>query len=101
MASFALASVLNVGMNETLQNLIAITFVTLFWVVVIRFFWTRGWRPLVLVLIVIGFERLSFYVKWILYSRRYDKVHDFIAEADRHRRQPVAGLVEKRDETKP
>jgi hypothetical protein len=88
-------------MNETVQTWIAIAFVTLFWVVVIRFFWRRGWRPLVLVLIVIGFERLSFYVKWILYSRRYDRVHNFIAEADRRRRQPVAGLVEKPDQQPP
>ena len=88
-------------MNETLQTWIAITFVTLFWVVVIRFFWIRGWRPLVLVLIVIGFERLSFYVRWLIYSRRYDKVHDFIAEADRHRRQPVAGLVEPPEQQQP
>jgi Flp pilus assembly protein TadB len=70
-------------------------------VFIVGLFKLTGWRPLGWVFIVIGWERLVFYVRWLLYSRRYDEVHDFIAEADRRRRQPVAGLVEKRDETKP
>jgi hypothetical protein len=45
--------------------------------------------------------RLIFYVRWLSYSRWDDKVHDFIAEADRRRRQPIAGMLEKPDPPPP
>ncbi|MEH2471989.1 glucan phosphoethanolaminetransferase (alkaline phosphatase superfamily) [Nitrobacteraceae bacterium AZCC 2161] len=69
-----------------------------FWYFVLRWLWRRGWQPLLIVLIVIGWQRLVFYAKWIVYSRSYDKVHNFIDLANRHKREPVAGLVEDRSD---
>jgi hypothetical protein len=78
-------------MGETLSNWILFIASMVF---IVGFFRLTGWRPLGGIFIVIGWQRLVFYVRWLIYSRRYDKVYNFIAEADRRRRQPVAGLVE-------
>jgi len=41
------------------------------------------------VVAVVAVRRLVFYAKWIAYSRRADKIADFIVKADRRRRMPV------------
>ncbi len=85
-------------MGETLSNWIVLIASMVF---IVSFFSLTGWRPLGWVLIVIGWQRVVFYARWLIYSRRCDKVHAFIAEADRRRRQPVAGLVENQKEKPP
>jgi hypothetical protein len=88
------ASVLNDAMNDTTLTTLGIIFSIAFWTWIIWLMKRSGWRPLVWVVAVVAVRRLVFYAKWIAYSRRADKVADFIAKADRHRRMPVAGLVD-------
>jgi hypothetical protein len=85
-------------MGETISTWIVFIALMVF---IVGFFRLTGWRPLGWSLIVIGWQRSVFYARWLIYSRRYDKVHAFIAEADRRRRQPVAGLVESLEEPPP
>ncbi|WP_038384931.1 hypothetical protein [Bradyrhizobium elkanii] len=65
-----------------------------FWTWAIWLMKRSGWRPLVWVVAVVLMRQLVFYVKWIAYSRRADKIADFIAKADRYRKMPVAGLID-------
>lgn len=97
------ASVLNAAMDEsttvTLGTTFGIIFSIVFWIWIIWLMKRSGWRPLVWLVAVVAVRRLVFYAKWIAYSRRADKIANFIAKADRHRRMPVAGLVDdKRDQ---
>jgi hypothetical protein len=92
------ASVLNAAMDESTITSLVIIFSIAFWTWVIWLMKRSGWRPLVWVVAVVAVRRLVFYAKWIAYSRRADKIARFLAKADRHRRMPVAGLVDdKRD----
>ena len=77
------------GMTEA----IAVVFLALFWAVASYAISRTRWRPIGWILIVIAVDRLVFYVKWFFYSRRYDRVHNFIDLANRYRRKPVSGLV--------
>ncbi len=63
-----------------------------------RWLYLKGWQPLIFVLIGIGWQRLKFYVAWLRFSRRYDKFHDFLNLAERTRRKPVSGLLNKNNE---
>ncbi len=91
-------SVLNAAMDESTITTLLIIFSIAFWTWVIWLMKRSGWRPLVWVVAVVAVRRLVFYAKWIAYSRRADKIADFIVKADRRRRMPVAGLVDdKRD----
>ena len=58
-----------------------------------RWLYLKGWRPLIFVLIGNGWQRLKFYVSWLRFSRRYDKLHGFLDLAERTRREPVSGLL--------
>lgn len=71
----------------------AVVFCALFWAVAVYAISRTRWRPIVWILIVIAVDRLVFYVKWFLYSRRYDRVHNFINLANRYRRSQVSGLI--------
>jgi hypothetical protein len=65
-----------------------------FWIWVFRRLYLNGWRPVLFVLIAIGWQRLKFYFAWLRFSRRYDKVHNFIDLANEKRRAPTAGLLD-------
>jgi hypothetical protein len=62
-------------MGETLSNWILFIASMVF---IVGFFRLTGWRPLGWIFIVIGWQRLVFYVRWLIYSRRYDKVHTLL-----------------------
>lgn len=81
-------------MDESTITTLGIIFSIAFWAWIIWLMKRSGWRPLVWVLAVVAARRLIFYAKWIAYSRRADKIANFIAKADRYRRSPVAGLVD-------
>ncbi len=81
-------------MNETALTTLGIIFSIAFWTWIIWLMKRSGWRPLVWVVAVVAMRRLVFYAKWIAYSRRADEIADFIARAGRHRRMPIAGLVD-------
>lgn len=92
------ASVLNVAMNDSTIATLAIIFSIAFWTWIIWLMKRSGWRPLLWVVAVVVVRQLIFYVRWITYSRRADKIADFLAKADHYRRMPAAGLVDdKRD----
>jgi hypothetical protein len=78
-------------------NHIQMAFGTLFWIWFFRRLYLNGWRPLIFVLIAIGWERAKFHAAWIGFSRRRDKIDAFLGEAERRRRQPASGLIEKPD----
>ena len=85
-------------MNDTTLTTLGIIFSIVFWTWIFWLMKRSGWRPLVWVVAVVAVRRMIFYAKWIAYSRRADKIADFIEKADRYRRMPVAGLVDsKRD----
>lgn len=68
-----------------------------FWIWLFRRLYLNGWRPLIFVLFAIGWERLKFYVSWIRYSRRRDRIDALLDDAERLRRRPTSGLIEKPD----
>ena len=85
------------------ESMIFGVFMTLaifFWVWFFRRLYLNGWRPLIFVLIAIGWQRLKFYFAWLRFSRRYDKVQGFIDLADQKRRSPIAGLLDSEKEDK-
>ena len=69
----------------------------IFWIWFFRRLYLNGWRPLIFILIAVGWERLKFYVSWIRFSRRRDKVEAFLAEAERRKRHPISGAIEGPD----
>jgi hypothetical protein len=82
----------------TLGTTLGIIFSIVFWLWVIWLMKRNGWRPLVWVVAVVVAKQVVFYARWIIFSRRADKITDFVAKADRYRRMPIAGLVDdKRD----
>jgi hypothetical protein len=85
--------VLNVAMDESTIVTLGIIVSVGIWAWVIWLMKRSGWRPLVWVVAIVVARQLIFYARWIVYSRRADKIADFIAKADRYRRMPIAGLV--------
>ena len=81
-------------MDESTVAALGVIFSIAFWTWIIWLMKRSGWRPLVWVVAVVVARQLAFYVKWITYSRRADKIADFLAKADRYRRMPVDGLVD-------
>jgi hypothetical protein len=82
--------------NDLLTG-VAMAFGAMFWIWFFRRLYLNGWRPLIFVLIAIGWQRLKFYVSWIIFSRRRDKADAFVDEADRRRRHPISGSIEGPD----
>jgi cell division protein FtsW (lipid II flippase) len=81
------------GMTEAVAGIIGVVFTAFCWAIAIYAISRTRWRPIGWILVVIAVDRLIFYVKWFLYSRRYDRVHNFIDLANRFRRKPVSGLI--------
>jgi hypothetical protein len=79
--------------EKDMTEAIAVVFLVLFWAVAIYAISRTRWRPLGWILIIIAVDRLVFYARWLRYSRRYDRIHNFIDLANRYRRKPVSGLV--------
>ena len=80
-------------MSETVQDWLTLGII-IFDVWFFRWLYLKGWwRPVIFVLIDIGWQRLKFYAAWLRFSRRYDKLHGFLDLAERTRRKPVSGLL--------
>jgi hypothetical protein len=87
-------------MQQIYQSIIYGVFFTLamlFWVWFFRRLYLNGWRPLVFVLLAMGWERVKFAFAWLRYSRRRDKLDAFLDEAERTKPKTVSGLVRKPD----
>ena len=61
---------------------IGLALAMMFWIWFFRRLYLNGWRPLIFVLITVGWQRLKFYAAWIMFSRRRDKVDAFLDEAE-------------------
>jgi hypothetical protein len=81
-------------LTESVIYGVLVTLGTIFYVWFLRWLYVNGWwRPFIFILIDIGWQRLKFYVAWLRFSRRYDKLHGFLDLAERTRRKPVSGLL--------
>ncbi len=65
-----------------------------FWIWLFRRLYLNGWRPLIVVLIAMYWQRLMFAFAWIRFSRRQDNIDAFLEDPERTKRAPVAGMVE-------
>jgi hypothetical protein len=81
-------------LQESLFVCVGVTLAILFWVWFFRFLYLKGWRTLIFLLVAIGWERLKFYIAWLRFSRRRDKLDTFLADADRTKRRPISGLID-------
>ena len=57
---------------EDLLTGVAMALGAMFWIWFFRRLYLNGWRPLLFVLVAVGWQRLKFYAAWIAFSRKRD-----------------------------